>query len=551
MKKGNLRSLAALLLALALLLTGCSGGVDFEGYVENVMEMVGLSDAPTYVEEPWEPTAFDDMEYIHPDLDAYQAALDACLAAAQGTRFGELVDSIWAYNDAYSAFYTAYALSYIHYCADLTSEYWGDEYDFCEASTATVDAGLDELYHTLAACSFRERLETDEYFGADFFDDYEGDSFWDDTFTAMMEQEADLEARYYDLSTKALDVEYYSETFFNGYGQEMAQLLVELVALRQKIAAYAGYDNYLDFAYDYTYGRDYTPEDADVLMADIQNNLVDLYRIVDNSDVWTLGYSSCSEEKTRKYVEQTAGAVGGVVQEAFESMNELGLCDITYDQKKYDSSFEIFLSDYAEPFVFLNPTGMLGDQLTFAHEFGHFCNDYASDGSSVGIDVAEIFSQGLEYLSLCVGAGNADLEQYKLADGLATTVEQAAYADFEHRIYRLSPEELTLENIRAVYAQVFADYGIGSWRDPRDFVYITHFFTSPLYIISYVVSNDAAFQLYQQEKEASGEGLKLYVDSLDTEQTTFLAFINEAGLESPFTSGHMEAVREILSGIFA
>ena len=97
---------------------------------------------------------------------------------------------------------------------------------------------------------------------------------------------------------------------------------------------------------------------------------------------------------------------------------------------------------------------------------------------------------------------------------------------------------------------MFADYGIGSWRDPRDFVYITHFFTSPLYIISYVVSNDAAFQLYQQEKEASGEGLQLYVDSLDTEQTTFLAFVNEAGLESPFTAGHMEAVREILSGIF-
>ena len=169
----------------------------------------------------------------------------------------------------------------------------------------------------------------------------------------------------------------------------------------------------------------------------------------------------------------------------------------------------------------------------------------------MGIDVAEIFSQGLEYLSLCVGEERDDLEQYKMADGLSTTVEQAAYADFEHRIYRLSQEELTLENIRAVYAQVFADYGIGSWRDPRDFVYITHFFTSPLYIISYVVSNDAAFQMYQLEKKSPGEGLKLYVDSLDTEQATFLAFINEAELESPFTPGHMEAVREILSGIFA
>ena len=35
----------------------------------------------------------------------------------------------------------------------------------------------------------------------------------------------------------------------------------------------------------------------------------------------------------------------------------------------------------------------------------------------------------------------------------------------------------------------------------RDFVVIGHFYTDPMYIISYVVSNDAAFQLYQMELE--------------------------------------------------
>ena len=70
-----------------------------------------------------------------------------------------------------------------------------------------------------------------------------------------------------------------------------------------------------------------------------------------------------------------------------------------------------------------------------------------------------------------------------------------------------------------------------------------------MYVISYVVSNDAAFQLYQREKASEGQGLALYVDSLDTLESTFLAFIQETGLESPFTEGHMASVRESLESV--
>ena len=65
-----------------------------------------------------------------------------------------------------------------------------------------------------------------------------------------------------------------------------------------------------------------------------------------------------------------------------------------------------------------------------------------------------------------------------------------------------------------------------------------------MYIISYVVSNDAALQLYQLELQTPGAGAEIFEESLDTEEGYFLAFLEEAGLQSPF--GRVAEVRELL-----
>ena len=73
---------------------------------------------------------------------------------------------------------------------------------------------------------------------------------------------------------------------------------------------------------------------------------------------------------------------------------------------------------------------------------------------------------------------------------------------------------------------------------------ISHFYTNPMYIFSYVTSNDAAMQLYQLEQQEKGAGLALLEENLDTQEISFLAFLNSAGLESPFESSRIQAVRE-------
>lgn len=524
--KRKLLKIAALCLIAALLLTACS--------LPSLEELFSVS--------------FEEMEYERPDVSLLeQYAREVCDSAPNATDVKELMQTIQVFYDEYVWFYTNLSLANIYYCKDLTDLYWEEEYLYCMEKSATVDAAFEEVCYTLADCPLREALEGDDFFGEGYFDDYDGENYWDDTFTAMMEQEAALVARYYDLTEQSADVEYYSDTFFETYGTQMGQLYVELVALRQEIAEYAGFEDYPSFAYDLYYERDYSPAQAGGYLREIQQKLVPLYRQADYAPIREISGAYASEADTLAYVKSCAEAMGGTVGSAFRLMDTAGLYDISYGENKFDSSFEVFLPCYGEPYILINPTQTTNDKLTFAHEFGHFCNDYASGGSVVGIDVAEIFSQGMEYLSLCYAEEGQELTRMKMYSCLSTFVEQAMYASFEHQVYSLEGEELTAENVYALYEQTGMAYGFDSWWwDSRDFVLIPHLFTNPMYVVSYVVSNDAALQLYQLEREEPGRGLSVYDGSLSTMESGFLAFVESAGLESPFAEGRLDEVQRTL-----
>lgn len=555
MKKGIFR-IVALCLAASLLLTGCTIS-DFSDYIALFRQKIRgyEQDAPARGDavenSSFEITPYAQMEYTRPDMEQIDLLLqDVIDLAAQGKSLDDVVDGILAFYDAYDRFYTNYDLSYIRYCGDLTDSYWESEYNFCEENTAVMDAGLDALYRALAASPLRDALEGDDYFGAGFFDAYEGESLYTDEFLALLEQETALTNQYYAITADALDTVFYSNAFFENYGTQMADVFVQLVALRQQIAAYAGYDSYPEFAYDFYYYRDYTPEQALSYMDNIQVELAGLYIALYSSDTWYYDYRQTPVKATYHFVQSCAETMGGTIAEAFSLLDEAKLYDISYSENKLDSSFVVFLSSYEEPFIFMNPDQLRSDYLTLAHEFGHFANHFASSGSNAGIDVAEVFSQGMEYLSLCYGTDTESLTKYKMADCLSTYIEQSAYAAFEHQVYDLTGEDLTVENVHALYERIGQSYGLDSWGwDSRDYVTIEHFFTNPMYVISYVVSNDAAFQFYRMEQETPGTGLELFQQCLDTEDAYFLTFVAAAGLEDPFQPGRLQEVRQILETV--
>ena len=527
----SLRSIVALSLIVCILCSGCG--------------MIGGLWGNRLV-------SYEQMEYTRPDMVAFAAVLEeSCSIALQENNIRDLESAIWDFYAVYDDFYTNFSLAMIAYSRDLTDIYWEEEYSYCTSQSATVDAGLDRLYRCLAQSPLRNTLEGEDYFGADYFDSFEGESVYDQHLTDLLEQEALLRAQYQSITAAATDVEYYSDAYFTQYGSQMEQLYLDLVMMRQEISSYLGYEDYLSFAYEFYHIRDYTPQQAMAYLADVRAELVPLYCRVAESGFWSRELEASTEEDSFRYVKSMAQNMGGTVAKAFSDMASAGVYDISYGENKYPASFELYLTTYYTPYIFLSPTGTSYDKLTFAHEFGHFCSDYVVAGGSMqSVDVAEIFSQAMEYFSILYAEDSGDLKQLKMADCLSVFVEQAAYASFEHQVYLLPPEELTVESIRALYEQICIGYGLDTltW-DGRDYVCIPHFFENPLYLISYVISNDAALQLYQMELSEPGSGIVWFEENLASAQPYFLAFVEEAGLESPFATGRLIRVRQTLEEV--
>ena len=527
--------LVALCLAVCLLLGGCVMP-DLKSFWQDLQAVIQAGMI----------TPFAEMEYTRPDGEKVvaQAAKASDLSKTKISA-DALMEEVYTCYEIYYDFYTNYMLANIHYCTDMTDAYWEAEYNHCLDSSAQVTAAMDSLLYELADSDYREELEQDDFFGEGFFDEYRGNSLWDEAFTALMDQEAELLAEYYTLSGLAMEEQSYTDEYFKTWGQQFETLFLQLVKLRQEIARHAGYDNYLEFAYDFYFHRDYTPQEAAAYLTEIRQELSGLYTAIP-SQLWSTGRKAATEEQTLSYVEAFSAKMGGTVADAFSLMKDAGLYNISVSSKKYPASFEVYLPSYFTPYIFIDAQGTVNDRLTLTHEFGHFCSDYAASGSAAGIDVAEVFSQAMEYLSLCYTENVEDLKKMKLADSLSLMVEQAAYASFEHQLYAITDPDITIDDIRAIYQQVGAESGFLAWgRDWRDYIMIPHFFTDPLYIISYVVSNDAAMQIYAAEQNAQGEGLGILEKSLPTQQAYFLAYMEEAGLRSPFLPGRAKELAEI------
>lgn len=518
--------LLALVLAAVMLLTGCT--LKIPAYTKMMLA--------NYI-----PFRYEDMVYTRPDVDALLNALDECREAATEEDFTVLEQALTDCLVPYYEFSTNHTLAEIKYYTDMSDVYWTEEYNYCLDNSSQISAAMDQLLYALADSPHRETLESEDYFGEGFFDDYEGESVWDETFTALMDRESDILTEYYDLSAEAGEAR--EGVYYNEFAPKLCQKLIDLVLVRREISDYLEYDSYHAFAYDYYYQRDYTPEQERAYLEQVREKLTPLYRCLYTYGVSNAWVYERIEGETFHYVRSMAKNMGGVIYEAFQRMEKCGLYDISPGKNKYDASFETYLTLYAEPYVFLNPSGTDYDFLTFAHEFGHFCNDYASYGAEVSIDVAEIFSQSMEYLSLFYAETDNPLEVLQMVSSLCVYVEQSAYAAFELALYELPREELTVENVFRLYQEVCESYGLDAWGvDGRDVVGIPHFYIASCYVFSYVISNDAAMQIYQLEAEESGAGLAKLEENLDTQEYSFLAFLDSAGLGSPFDEGRLDQV---------
>ena len=588
--KKRLVLLLSLLLALSVLLQGCLMPFPsdrFDYLTEETTEPTKPTDrgepaeADSYLpydefprpeEAELEPVAFEDMEYTRPDAAALCKALGELekLVKDDGS-FDEVGAAFEAAYSDYSLFNTMDSLSYIRHTIDLNDEYYETENNWCEEQSPLIEQALEKCYIAMGQSDLRDRLE-EEYFTEDFFDFYDENQIYsNDRVVKLMQKDNDLQAQYMALQSdqtiewngeevlyediigdESLDYDSYLmayQLYYNKYNPQVGEIFAEMIRTRNEIARELGYDTFADFAYSYYYDRDYTPEEAEDYLSDIAAELAPMYFYAVYGAQST---TPCSTDEVLDLFEKTVYRFGGEFATSYEFMQAYDLMDITDSSSKMPGSYVTYLSSYQMPFLYVSPTGKLDDLLTCCHEFGHFVDGFVNCNGTSSIDCNEIFSQGLEFLSLSRAELDDDereaLTISKVADSLMTFVSQAAYAEFELRAYALPDDQLNTEGLNALFLECMEEFG-QSYTGMEDIIApgwidIQHFLIAPYYVISYCVSNDAALQIFQLEEE-NGTGLETYRALMSTSSgNTILALLEENGMESPFEPGRVEELAD-------
>ena len=518
-------------------------------------------------------SSFSDIEYERPDAQSLcDRFADLQKLVGDGATADEALEAYRPIHKDYLYFDTMSTYAHIRYNLDLNDTYFDEEYNWCKARGPEVKQAQEKCYITMAKSDIREELEADDIFGEDFFDFYdENEIYSNDRVVELMQQESELESQYMALQSDmtitwkgrerlmdelvpTLNYDDYLAAwrlYYDKYNPLCADLYIQLVNIRKEIAAELDYDSYGHFAYDYTYQRDYLPEDVAVYCDAIAEEMSDLL-------LPAINYSAAGVSKTMDecfaLFTDTVERIGGAVQMCYDVMQEYDLYDASISTSKMPGSFMTYLNSYELPFLYISPNGTLNDFLTVSHEFGHFVDGYIRCGGSASIDCAEIYSQGLEFLILETAdlkhAQKTELLTSQFADSVMVFLGQACYAEFEHRVF--AEENLTAERLNEIYMEASEKFGLSllymgaedllapSWID------IQHFFIAPYYVISYCVSNDAALQIYQAEQK-DGSGLELYYRLLNLpREHKLLELMEQAKMKSPLSPERVKELADFL-----
>ena len=568
-----LRTALALVLALSLMFTatGCK-------YINDLLDHYLGGEASNGV-----TVKFGDMKYVRPDIDDAIADLEETAAHIRDNdqSYGKLLTAIRTVDAKCIEINSMYSLSYIKFAIDTTDEFWAEETAYYDVNLPLLQGAADDLCVACAQSKYVADFEKD-YFGEGVLEPYKYGNLITDAMVELMQQESELVTEFTAFDYYALEFECGGridnvfghventpvteseliDAFYDAISKEASRIFIELVKVRKKLAAEAGFESYADYAF-YVLDRDYTPAEADELVSRIKTNLVPIFKQVEYTlpDVdYDVSYSRMSEGKLLDVAESVFKRLDKRFTDTFDFMNNYDLFYLGYGEEQYDTCFTSYIQKYAAPFIVIKGVGDSTDLISFVHEFGHFTDAHLNGDAMAILDLSEIASQGLENLFI-VRLNSGDIKQSDLdalrelhyQNTLMVYLLQSVYYWFEARAYELPEGDLTTENLNALARQALSEFGLDNYYPDFEYIWATvpHFYEQAFYVISYITSNAVALQLYDLEEAHEGDGVSKYFELLKWDLTmNFAENVERAGLTSPFSDDAIDKLAATLKKMF-
>ena len=406
---------------------------------------------------------------------------------------------------------------------------------------------------------------------------FDSDTLSNPEYTALKERNDAIELEYFAIANPTSS-------------DKVLALYAEFVQNNNKMAELMGYENYLEYAYENVYGREYSYEDARNIanyakehISPIYGKYYGKYRNISNNTAGKTEYENLcnssffgnlqSNSLVNDYIDIMNFTTNPDKQISFsDEFNKL-MGDGNMFRGDYQGAFVTSISSANIPIAYFGRGTNYSNGFTVTHEFGHFMNEIYNGGYknlSQSYDLLEMHSQGNELLLLSYLASRSDVSEagfenieadqlfnmlYAVMSGLTIdTFEQAIYLDHYEGTGAeeiMADGTITPDEYDALYAYICEDFGASKTHTN----YWRHGMTirSACYYISYSVSALTVLQVYEMARTdgfdvAKDAYLKLFTYTDESLEMTMEEVLAYAGMTSYMDEELYIQVNKLLMG---
>ena len=378
----------------------------------------------------------------------------------------------------------------------------------------------------------------------------------------------DEELRALNREHDELIVEYHKLMQQEDYMATTAALYPELVRINNAIAQKMGYDDYMDYAYECIYLREYAPEDVAQIRKLVKEQLIPVYlQVQQELAAMEEQFANCSEEEALAFMSRLEELetinkdspelslfIQGIGESFAATYTELFEKEYYYAAYAGSSSSDIaytnMLPSLGHPYLFFG-TDMMSKS-NVLHEYGHYYAFSVAPDRSLRLDLAETHSQGNEWLfSAYLSEQYNDfairyVNLFAISFDMESIILDLCLDEFEQTVYA-NPEKYTdMESLDALYTEIVSGYvdpenfiGAWYWRDSS--------FENAGYYLSYGVSMIPCLELYYLAETDYERATEIYLALSEYEgDLTFTEVLERAGLQNPFDEEYQVFDFEVL-----
>jgi oligoendopeptidase F len=366
--------------------------------------------------------------------------------------------------------------------------------------------------------------------------------------------------------------------------EKLNTLYDDLLALRNKEATNAGFENYRDYRFEELGRFDYNKEDCYKFHEAVKLHVLplvnEIYKKkkqklgVDTLRPWDLDAEPVGTKPLRPF---TTGE--DLLQKSIACFTELspffGAClqrmkemqhlDLESRKGKSPGGYNCPLAESGAPFIFMNAAGQMHDVTTMVHEGGHAIHSFLAHPLKLNgfkeypMEIAEVASMAMELFSMdhwdAFFDTKEDLARAKehQLERVITIFPWIAIIDkFQHWIYEHPSHthaERTAEWLKILeeFKDDVIDYsGLEEYRE-NAWLRQLHLFEVPFYYIEYGIAQLGAIGMWMQYRENKTQALDNYCAALSLGGTKTLPELYQtAGLTFDFSPEKIEILMDFV-----